>query len=145
MESVFLFSVLLTPDRVEMSWTIIDFCVFVISGKRKANNLVGSVCTICGVTVRPVELPAHFAIEIEKLNKITRLVTRLSSVVNTRLWNAKWGLILELDWCLASPSLCYFKNNNDKKMKVFTNRFLMIIDFTAFVFFWCFLLLLLDQ
>ncbi|XP_071799644.1 E3 ubiquitin-protein ligase RNF220-like isoform X2 [Asterias amurensis] len=40
--------------------------------KRKANNLVGSVCTICGVTVRPVELPAHFAIEIEKLNKITR-------------------------------------------------------------------------
>ncbi|XP_022087777.1 E3 ubiquitin-protein ligase RNF220-like isoform X2 [Acanthaster planci] len=40
--------------------------------KRKASNHEFSVCTICGVTVRPVELPAHYEIEIDRLNKITR-------------------------------------------------------------------------
>ncbi|XP_038048613.1 E3 ubiquitin-protein ligase RNF220-like [Patiria miniata] len=40
--------------------------------KRKASNHEGSVCTICGVTVRPVELPAHYEIEVERLNKLTR-------------------------------------------------------------------------
>lgn len=49
-------------------------CVVVEARKRTSTEAASTCCPVCGVTLRQGEVPSHFSIEIDKLDRIHRLV-----------------------------------------------------------------------